>query len=211
MKNLKERKDLAIVTPNYRRYKDVTPVNGRRKLYPAFFNDAAAAIAWVKKNIAEYGGDPEKIYISGHSGGGHLVLMLALQKRYLRQYGIEDKDLKACFPISATARTNRGVCQERYGGSGGEFRTDQDSPIFLATFAKGTLPIILCVEGKASQQHLVGYGEANRLVYVLLKESAKYPNVKLHLFEDKNHSSVIDPALKTVLKEMEFLEKGICK
>lgn len=206
-KNLSIRKDLAIVTPNYRRYQDVTSVNGRRKLYPAFFYDAAAATAWVVKNIEKYGGDPKKIYVGGHSGGAHLALMLALDKRYLRKYGIEDNMLKGCFPISATAQTNRGVCEERYG-DGGHFRTDQDSPVFLAAFAKGSLPILLCVEGKAVMQHLVGYREGNMLIYALLKQSAKYPNVKLHVFEDRTHSSVIDPALQTILKEMELLEKG---
>ena len=102
-KEFGSRKDLAIVTPNYRRYKDVKVVNRTRKLFPAFYQDAAAAVAWVKKNIAKYGGDPDKIYISGHSGGGYLALMLILKKGYLRERKIDpDRDLKACFPISAT-------------------------------------------------------------------------------------------------------------
>ncbi len=35
-----------------------------------------AAIAWLSANIADHGGDPERIHITGHSAGGHLVAML---------------------------------------------------------------------------------------------------------------------------------------
>ena len=207
-KELGTRKDLAIVTPNYRRYKDAPLVNGQRKLFPAFYYDGAAAVAWVKRNIAKYGGDPNKIYISGHSGGGYLALLLVLKKGYLREQKIEpDRDLKACFPISATPGTNLCISMERYGGNGTEFRADQDSPIFLSSWAKGTLPIILCAEGRASASHLVGYREGTMLIYALLTQRAKYPAVKLHVFEEKTHSSVIAPALQTILKEMEELER----
>ena len=207
-KEFGSRKDLAIVTPNYRRYKDVKVVNGTRKLFPAFYQDAAAAVAWVKKNIAKYGGDPDKIYISGHSGGAYLALMLILKKGYLRERKIDpDRDLKACFPISATPRTNSCISQERYGGNGTEFRADQDSPIFMSTWAKGTLPIILCVEGRSTANHLVGYREGNMLVYALLKQCAKYPAVKLHVFEEKTHTTVIAPALQTIRREMMKLER----
>jgi acetyl esterase/lipase len=43
---------------------------------------AAEAIKWVKNNIANYGGDPENIFVSGHSAGGHLAALIALDDRY---------------------------------------------------------------------------------------------------------------------------------
>ena len=42
-----------------------------RHLYPAGYNDVADAVAWLHKNIARYGGDPRRIFIGGHSAGGH--------------------------------------------------------------------------------------------------------------------------------------------
>lgn len=45
--------------------------------------DAAAAAAWVVEHIASYGGDPERIFVAGHSAGGYLTSMIGLDKRWL--------------------------------------------------------------------------------------------------------------------------------
>lgn len=42
----------------------------------------AASVNWVKENIYKYGGDPRKIFISGHSAGGHLAALVAISKDY---------------------------------------------------------------------------------------------------------------------------------
>lgn len=42
---------------------------------PAYIEDAAAAVAWVFKNIEKYGGNNDLIFVSGHSAGGYLGLM----------------------------------------------------------------------------------------------------------------------------------------
>ena len=41
--------------------------------WPAMLEDGAAGIAWVRANIADYGGDPDRIVLMGHSAGGHLT------------------------------------------------------------------------------------------------------------------------------------------
>jgi acetyl esterase/lipase len=56
---------LAVVAVNYRLSPKVKS--------PAFIDDAAAAVAWVFKNIKKYGGDPKKIILAGHSAGGYLI------------------------------------------------------------------------------------------------------------------------------------------
>lgn len=50
--------------------------------YPAFMADAAAALAWVRANIAGHGGDPERIAVAGHSAGAYLAVTLALDRRW---------------------------------------------------------------------------------------------------------------------------------
>lgn len=47
-------------------------------LAPAAVEDARCAIRWVFKNAAQYGIDPEKVVVAGHSAGGHLALMTAM-------------------------------------------------------------------------------------------------------------------------------------
>lgn len=64
-----------VVIPDYRRYPDA--------LFPQIMEDSAAVVAWVDDNIARYGGDPEQIFLMGHSAGGHLAVMLAVNEHYL--------------------------------------------------------------------------------------------------------------------------------
>jgi acetyl esterase/lipase len=55
--------------------------------YPAFVEDGATAIAWVQDNIARYGGDPARIGVGGHSAGGYIALLLAIDQRWLARAG----------------------------------------------------------------------------------------------------------------------------
>jgi alpha-beta hydrolase superfamily lysophospholipase len=48
-----------------------------------FREDALAAITWVVANIADYGGDPHRIFISGHSAGGNIAALLCLAQGWL--------------------------------------------------------------------------------------------------------------------------------
>ena len=56
-------------------------------VYPEMLRDTAEAIAWTQENIAEHGGDPSRITVSGHSAGAYNVVMAALEERWLREAG----------------------------------------------------------------------------------------------------------------------------
>lgn len=56
--------------------------------YPAFLEDSAQALRWVQDNIANYGGDPNRLFLSGHSAGAYNAVMLALDPSFLRDYGV---------------------------------------------------------------------------------------------------------------------------
>lgn len=71
---------IGVVIPSYR----LMP----KDPHPAQIEDAAAAFAWVYRNIAQYGGDTARIYVAGHSAGGHLAALLALDPKYLAKYNI---------------------------------------------------------------------------------------------------------------------------
>jgi len=56
--------------------------------YPAFLEDSANALRWVQDNIADYGGDPSRLFLAGHSAGAYNAVMLALDPSFLREYGV---------------------------------------------------------------------------------------------------------------------------
>ena len=73
-----------------------------RATWPAHIVDCKRAVAWVREHIAEYGGDPGFIAVSGGSAGGHLSSLLALTPNQPEwQPGFEDLDtsVDACVPF----------------------------------------------------------------------------------------------------------------
>ena len=61
--------------------------------------DVAKAIAWVKKNIRQYGGDPGSIFVMGHSAGAQLAAWVCIDERFLNAEGVALRDLKGCVPV----------------------------------------------------------------------------------------------------------------
>ena len=61
--------------------------------------DVAAALGWVHKNIAKYGGDPERIFVRGHSAGAQLDALICIDDPYLQNEGVPFKVLKGCIPV----------------------------------------------------------------------------------------------------------------
>lgn len=98
-------KGIAVVAVNYR----LSP----RAQNPAYIEDAAESVAWVFKNIESFGGNPEDIYVSGHSAGGYLALMVGLDKSYLNKYNIDANRIKGLIPISGQTNTHYTIKKER--------------------------------------------------------------------------------------------------
>lgn len=61
--------------------------------------DVAKALGWVHKNIADYGGDPNRIFVMGHSAGAQLAALLCTDHRYLKAEGVPVEVLKGCVPV----------------------------------------------------------------------------------------------------------------
>lgn len=71
--------------------------------YPAFAQDVAASIAWVRDNIAKHGGDPERIHLLGHSAGAHLVALVATEPAFLAPHRMKPVTLAGVFPIDTAS------------------------------------------------------------------------------------------------------------
>ena len=105
MPNLAGNQQFAIVTASYRLIPKVK--------YSQCIQDAAASIAWVFKNIKELGGDPDKIFISGHSAGGYLAAMVGLDKQWLAAHEIDANQLAGIIPFSGQMTTHFRVRKEQ--------------------------------------------------------------------------------------------------
>jgi acetyl esterase/lipase len=75
------RQGFVVVVPDYRLYPQVK--------FPDFMEDSAAATAWVFNNIAAHGGDPDTIFLMGHSAGAYNAVLLALARIFLQETGID--------------------------------------------------------------------------------------------------------------------------
>jgi len=86
------RSGFVVVMPDYRK------VPGIR--FPAFLQDGAEAMKWTRDHIADYGGDPDRIAVAGHSAGAHIVAMLTLDTQWLKAEGVDPKIIKAAVGLS---------------------------------------------------------------------------------------------------------------
>ena len=90
----------VVAIPDYRVYPEVR--------FPGFLEDGARAMRWVRDNIAEYGGDPARIVVAGHSAGAHIAAMLAIDQPWLRAEGMDQRDPSA---VSSGSRVPTISCR----------------------------------------------------------------------------------------------------
>ncbi len=61
--------------------------------------DVAKAAGWVHIHIAEYGGDPKRMFVMGHSAGAQLAALICTDERYLKAEGVPLTDIRGCVPV----------------------------------------------------------------------------------------------------------------
>ncbi|MBI3862622.1 MAG: alpha/beta hydrolase [Planctomycetia bacterium] len=101
----------VFVSTNYRLLPDVDMAT--------IIRDVAKSIRWVHDHIAEYGGDPNRLLIMGHSAGAQLAALVSIDDRYLKAEGLSLAIVKGCVPVDGdtydvpaiieTAETRRRV------------------------------------------------------------------------------------------------------
>jgi len=83
---------VAVVSVSYR----LSP----SEMHPAHVRDAAAATAWVIRNIHKYGGDSARVYVAGHSAGAYLASLLALDPDHLGAHALGPESIRGAIAIS---------------------------------------------------------------------------------------------------------------
>ena len=87
------KRGVITVTPSYR-------LTGSGAHYPDQPDDIKSAVKWIFDNIQQYGGDPENIYVAGHSAGAVLTADIGVDRAWLTEMGMPKDMLKAIMPIS---------------------------------------------------------------------------------------------------------------
>jgi acetyl esterase/lipase len=78
-------------------------------------DDVAQATAWVYQEASKFGGDPERLFIGGHSAGAHLAARLALDERALAQVGLSPKIFRGVITVSGAAFDLRDAATYQLG------------------------------------------------------------------------------------------------
>jgi arylformamidase len=84
-------KGFVFVSINYRLLPDVD--------MGTLIRDVARSFRWVEDHIAEYGGDPKRVLVGGHSAGAQLAAILCTDERYLKEQGVPFSVLLGCVPV----------------------------------------------------------------------------------------------------------------
>lgn len=139
-----------------------------RVRFPEHLIDCKHALAWIRAHIAEYGGDPNRVVVTGGSAGGHLAAMVALTQNdpaYQPGFETADTSVMACVPVygpfdveAVLSKINKRLA---VWFTRGVFGTDpkKASPI---THVRGGLPPMFVIQG--TQDNLVPHGLAQPFI-----------------------------------------------
>jgi acetyl esterase/lipase len=183
---LKE-KGVCVVGVNYR----LSP----KAKAPEYIEDAAAAVAWVFRNIQNYGGDSTLIFVSGHSAGGYLSLMVGLDKKWLNLYGIDANQIAGLIPLSGQAITHFTIRKEK-GIPETQPTIDEYAPLF---YIRADAPPLLLITGDRELE-LLGRYEENAYLARMMK-IVGHKQTKLIELGGYGHN-MTEPAFPLLLKEV---------
>lgn len=182
-----QQQGLAIATVDYR----LSPkVNVRTCI-----DDAAAAVAWTLKHVAEYGGSPDKVVVSGHSAGGYLTSMIGMDADYLKPYGVTPRQLAGLAPLSGHTITHF-TARKELGIDGKQPIIDAMAPLYHVTI--DSVPPMLLVTGDRELEMLGRYEE--NAYFARMLQVSGHEDVTLHELDGFNHGGMVKPALSLVVE-----------
>lgn len=167
---------LLVVMPDYRLY----PL----ACYPAHNEDAAAAVAWAYRHCAHYGGNPNRLFIGGHSAGGYLAAIVGLHPGYLAAAGVPAGAVAGLIPVSGQTMTHHAIRAER-GLSLYELIADDAAPV---RWARAEAPPVLAMY---ADQDMPTRAEEIEFLVALLR-AAGHANATALRIADRDHGSVGD-------------------
>jgi arylformamidase len=122
-------------------------------VFPTGLVDCQAGFAWASAHVARHGGDPARMFVGGHSAGGHYASLMAVRRDWLASFGLPSDAIRGCLPISGVYdfREGSGLAQRpRFLGPAGT--EEAASPVAALD---GRPPPFLMVHGDRDFPHLM--------------------------------------------------------
>jgi acetyl esterase/lipase len=165
----------VAVLPNYRHYPQVKMAG--------FMQDAGLAAAWASDHARNYGADPKKLYLMGHSAGAQMAALLALDQRYLAAIGRSDMPVAGVIGLSGPYDFLPLTEDDTRDMFGPPSAYPESQPI---NFARAGAPPMLLVHGGADQT--VWPKNARNLAAALI---AKGNPVRLKIYPKLEHADTV--------------------
>lgn len=131
------RHGVVAVVPDYRKYPQVR--------LDGFMHDAARAVAWAHAHAPAYGGDPDALFLMGHSAGAHIGALLATDAHWLDAVGLDPSRLRGFIGLAGPydfLPLREQVYIDLFGSEASEQRRSQ--PV---DFVDGDEPPMLLLQG----------------------------------------------------------------
>ncbi|MEO5578304.1 MAG: alpha/beta hydrolase [Sphingomicrobium sp.] len=151
--------------------------------FPSFVEDGALALKWARDNIGAHGGDPARIALSGHSAGAYIAAMLALDRHYLADTGVDPAIVRAAALLSGPYDFYPFTEPRGRDAMGQWPRPAETQPV---SFARADAPPMLLMHGTADV--VVRPGNSRSLAARLTQLGAP---VELRLYPGKSHIDTI--------------------
>ncbi len=166
---------------------------------PAYIEDAAASTAWVFQNISKYEGNVKQIFLSGHSAGGYLDLMIGLENKWLAKHGINTNQIAGLIPLSPQVISHFTIREEN---NISKFQPVIDSYAPIYHIKKETPPIVLITGDR--EMELLGRYEENAYFFRMMKV-IENPRVKLFELQGVDHGEMVRPGIFILMKEIRII------
>lgn len=171
----------TVVIPDYRVFPEV--------VFPGFVEDGARAVAWVLNNAGDYGADPGRVFLMGHSSGAHIAALLSLDRSYLARHGVEDGSIRALIGLSGPY----DFLPIESGYLLDVFPADSRAASQPVNFVTAAAPPTLLIHG--SDDDVVDPANSESLARRLSQHNV---DVRIRLYKDAGHAKIaaaLAPAL----------------
>jgi acetyl esterase/lipase len=165
----------VTVIADYRKYPEVK--------FPDFVEDAAAATKWVHSNISGHGGDPDRIFLMGHSAGAHLVSLISTDRKWLRQSGNDARIVKGTVALAGPHDFYPFTSDAAQAALGDWTKPEETQPIH---YARADAPPMLLLHGDRDQTVKVRNSKAMAKAI-----EAKGGAAQLKIYAGVDHADII--------------------